>query len=138
MFAVPRPDHFTDHLHCCECADHDETLRQADLETIGLKELGNAGWDPLCFCSDQGKQYLMPALVRLCLETMDGEFSLGQFLFHLMADGGGQSFHERCSVAQREFLARFLGFAALTWPAELERSGCVEDFRQAMAIWGKA
>ncbi|NLI79062.1 MAG: hypothetical protein GX442_21795 [Candidatus Riflebacteria bacterium] len=138
MFAVPRPDHFTNHLHCCECAEHDETLRQADLETIGLKELGNAGGDPLCFCSDEGKRYLMPALIRLCLETMDGEFYLAQFLFHLMADGGGNSLFKSCSVAQREFLARVLGFVVLTWPAELEQSGCLEDLWQAMAIWGKA
>ncbi|WP_372880091.1 hypothetical protein [Psychromonas sp.] len=25
-----RPEYFTDYLHCCECAEHDATLRQSN------------------------------------------------------------------------------------------------------------
>jgi hypothetical protein len=26
LFNVPKPVHFTNYRHCCECAEHDETL----------------------------------------------------------------------------------------------------------------
>jgi hypothetical protein len=44
-----RPEHFTDFQHCCECAEHDELLRSRDLDTLRVEDVGNPGWDPLCF-----------------------------------------------------------------------------------------
>ena len=49
FLAEPLPDHFTDYTHCCECAEHDELLRARDRETLALEDVGNAGWDPICF-----------------------------------------------------------------------------------------
>jgi hypothetical protein len=79
---VPRPEHFTNYTHCCECFEHDETLRAATPDTIGLPELGNAGWDPICFISVEGFHYYMPALARLALGR-GPEYYLDQFLGHL-------------------------------------------------------
>jgi hypothetical protein len=79
---VPRPDHFTNYTHCCECAEHDATLRAATPDTIGLAELGNAGWDPICFISVEGFHYYLPALARLALGR-GREYYLDQFLVHL-------------------------------------------------------
>ena len=78
----PRPEHFTDYGHCCECAEHDATLRDAAPETIGLAELGNPGWDPICFVTPAGFRYYLPALARLALGRGEAYY-LGQFLFHL-------------------------------------------------------
>jgi hypothetical protein len=79
---VQRPEHFTNYQHCDECFDHDETLRGQTPETIGLTELGNPGWDPICFISVEGFHYYLPALSRLALGQVP-EYYLDQFLFHL-------------------------------------------------------
>ncbi len=79
---VPRPEHFTDYQHCCECAEHDATLRAATPDTIGLAELGNAGYDPICFITVEGFHYYLPALARLALGR-GGASYLDQLLFHL-------------------------------------------------------
>lgn len=64
---TPRPEHFTNHTHCSECAEHDETLRNETLESLSYDHL-RPGWDPLCFINPEGFQYYFPALVRLALE----------------------------------------------------------------------
>jgi hypothetical protein len=79
---VERPEHFTRYMHCCECAEHDETLRAATPATIGLPELGNPGWDPMCFVSVEGFHYYLPALARLALGR-GKDYYLDQLLCHL-------------------------------------------------------
>ncbi len=49
IFNAPKPTHFGNHQHCCECAEHDETLLAHDVDSMSLEQLGNPGWDPLCF-----------------------------------------------------------------------------------------
>lgn len=51
---IGRPEHFTNFTHCEECAEHDELLRMRDRETLCLEDVGNPGWDPICFCSSSG------------------------------------------------------------------------------------
>lgn len=60
LFSVPKPAHFTDYWHCWECAEHDATLLAADVDSIGLPQLGHPGWDPLCFSSAEGILYTCP------------------------------------------------------------------------------
>ena len=67
LFQMPKPEHFTNHCHCCECAEHDATLLAYDVDSIGREQLGNPGWDPSCFASVEGLLYYMPALIRLNL-----------------------------------------------------------------------
>jgi hypothetical protein len=62
--AEPRPEHFTNYTHGCECAEHNELLRARDRETLGLEDVGNPGWDPICFVTAEGFRYYLPALVR--------------------------------------------------------------------------
>jgi len=99
---VPRPEHFTDFTHCSECAEHDETLRAYTPDTIGLPELGNPGWDPICFITDAGYLYYFPAMARLALGVGD-EYYLSQFLFHLSPDR-----FSMMSPEQRQAVALFL------------------------------
>src|SRR5687768_5227242 len=112
LFSSSKPEHFTDYRHCCECAEHDQTLLSSDPDSIGLAELGNAGWDPLCFTSPEGLKYYMPALVRLTLDTIDNphESYLDQFLFHLIKDGPGNVLVSACDREQRQFIAQLLEY----------------------------
>ena len=111
-FNIPKPDHFTDYTHCCECTEHDQTLLAFDVDSIGLEELGNPGWDPLCFSSPEGLIYYMPALVRITVDTINNprQSYLDQMLFHLIMDGPGNRLVSACNEEQREFIATFLEY----------------------------
>ena len=63
------PENYTNRDHCDECAEHDETLRSYTPKSIGLEQLGNAGWDPICFVLPKAFKYYFPALVRLSLDS---------------------------------------------------------------------
>ncbi len=135
LFDVPRPEHFTDYTHCCECQEHDETLQGADIDTIGMQELGNPGWDPICFATPEARLYYLPALIRLSLETMRGDCYLAQLLFHLQWDGPDNDFFRRCNTAQRRYIARFLEHVIETYPEELDDALCADDALSAFQIW---
>jgi hypothetical protein len=86
--AEPRPEHFTDHTHGCECAEHDALPASRDLDTLRLEDVNNAGWDPICFVAAEGFRYYLPALVRLALKSAtSANWYLPQLLFHLTDDG---------------------------------------------------
>ncbi len=137
VFKADRPDHFTNYMHCEECAEHDNTLSQSDIDAIGLDELGNPGWDPICFCTNEGKKYYMPAFIRLSLETIYGESYLGQFLFHLEGNGEDNELYASCSRQQREFIASFVEHMINSYPKELE-SGChADEALRVHQIWSK-
>jgi hypothetical protein len=108
LFQVPKPAHFTNYQHCCECAEHDETLMTANVDSIGLQQLGNPGWDPLCFTSAEGLLYYMLALIRLTLDILDKpqERYLYQMLFHLIRAGKDNDLVRACSQEQRAFVAK--------------------------------
>lgn len=135
LFHARKPEHFTNYRHCCECAEHDETLLNSEIETIGMAELGNPGCDPICFTSPEGKKYYVPAFVRLTLETMTGDFYLDQFLFHLEGDGPGNDFFTSCSESQREFLAAFIAYLIDRYPEEIEAAYSADRALRTHQIW---
>jgi len=112
----PRPEHFTDHVHCCECAEHDATLRDAAPETIGLAELGNPGWDPICFVTPAGFRYYLPALARLALGRGQAYY-LGQFLFHMRSGRAAE-----LTAAQRAGVLALLEYVDGTMRDEMDGS----------------
>jgi hypothetical protein len=63
-----RPDHFTNYMHCSECAEHDEVLRSRNSDTLRIEDVGNSGCDPICYISPEGFAYYLPALARLALK----------------------------------------------------------------------
>ena len=85
VFRSNKPTLFVDPNHCSECEEHNQVLLDHTIDTISLSELGNPGWDPICFVDRQGFKYYLPALARLSLGTGD-QYYLGQFLFHLNPD----------------------------------------------------
>jgi hypothetical protein len=138
IFDVPKPEHFGNYQHCCECAEHDRTLSEFDRNSIGLEQLGNPGWDPLCFAHPEGLVYYLPALIRITLDTIStpSEQYLGQFLFHLIKDGPGNTFVEACSHEQRQFVAAFLEYLIEHHTVELhEDTMTSQDVLRAHEIW---
>jgi hypothetical protein len=141
IFNVQKPTHFTNYHHCCECAEHDETLRSYDIDSIGLQQLGHPSWDPLCFSSPEGLMYYMPALVRLTLDTTHNsqEMYLDQMLFHLIQDGKGNRLVSACSKEQRKFIADFLDYLIENHSAEIEMGVFYsDDILNAHDIWSTA
>ena len=135
---MPKPDHFTDYRHCCECAEHDQTLLASDIDSIGLEQLGNPGWDPLCFSSPEGMIYYMPALVRLTVDTIDdpSQSYLDQLLFHLIKDGPGNSLVSACNDEQRTFIAQFLEHLINDHPHQIAAEVFAsDDILRAHEIW---
>ena len=135
LFDGAKPEHFTNYRHCCECGEHDRTLLAATIDSIGLEELGNPGWDPMCFASAEGKKYYLPALIRLSLESIDDDFYFAQFLFHLEGDGPGNALFSACNEAQRCFILGFIEHMILSYPEILETHGCANDAFRVQAIW---
>jgi len=100
--AEPRPEHFTDHTHCCECAEHDAVLASRDIDSLRVEDVNNAGWDPICFVTTEGFRYYLPALVRLAFESAPSEdWYLPQLLFHLTYDGPQNRRVMCCSAVQQ-------------------------------------
>lgn len=138
IFNIKKPAHFTNYEHCCECAEHDETLVAHDIDSIGLEQLGNPGWDPLCFSSPEGLIYYMPALIRLTLNTIDNpqEMYLDQMLFHLIQDGKDNRLVSRCNAEQRQFIAGFLQYLIERHSARIDAGVfSADDILKAHEIW---
>lgn len=138
IFNVIKPTHFVNYQHCCECAEHDETLSAFDVDSIGLPQLGNPGWDPLCFSSAEGLMFYLPALIRLTLDTIDDprEMYLAQMLFHLIQDGISNRLVSACSKEQREFIADFLEYLIDNHSSQIEADVYFpDDILRAYEIW---
>ena len=138
--AMRKPDHFTNYMHCEECAEHDETLRLHDRETLRLDHVHNPGWDPLCFCSAEGKAYYMPALVRFALapSVRGGDWYWDQLLFHLAGDGPNNELIAYCNEAQRKAVAQFLAHIVQARTAEVEQSSSGDELLRVHEYWTQA
>lgn len=135
IFASERPQHFTDFPQCEESFEHDQTLINSTIEEIGLSELGNPGWDPICSCSVEGKKYFMPAFIRLSLETIDHDSYFYQFLFHLTYDDEKNNLLLSCSPTQREFIAHFIAYMIDSYPKQIEDNCSMDDSLFAYELW---
>jgi hypothetical protein len=135
-----RPAHFTDHTHCEECADHDELLRSRDRETLRLEDVGNPGWDPMCFVTDAGFGYYFPALARLALAAPEEELDWypRQLLFHLTYDGQANRHRRSLTPDQRGAVAALLRHLSETRPRLVEANGCADELRLAIDLWSRS
>jgi hypothetical protein len=138
FFDVPKPLHFTDYRHCCECAEHDQTLLAFDRDSIGWDQLGSPGWDPLCFSSPEGLVYYTPALIRLTLDGIENQSKsyLDQLLFHLIQDGKNNRLVTTCNTEQRNFIADFLEYLIINYAQQIgEATFLSDDILRAHEIW---
>lgn len=135
---LSKPEHFTDHTHCDECEEHDKTLRRRTRETLRREDLGNAGWDPITFSSEEGIGYLFPALARFSLlpDVWSHHSWYGsQLLSHLSCDGGGNRFLAWCSPGQRDAVYTLVGHLAATRRSAIERGSDEDALLTALSAW---
>jgi len=134
---VDRPEHFTDHRHCSECAEHDETLRSHDRHSLGQRHVGNPSWDPLCFCSAQGQAYYLPALARFALAPPDPQYGWygEQLLFHLTSGGERNALYLHCTPDQRAAIAALLAHLVESRAALVDAHRAQDDLLRAWELW---
>ena len=132
-----RPEHFTNFEHCCECAEHDELLRWRDRDTLQIDDVGNPGWDPLCFTSAEGLLYYLPALGRLALEepTERLDWYVPQLHFHLTYEDKKNRILVAASPDQRRAIGQLLRHIVETRAELCERWACRADLLAAAALW---
>ena len=133
---TPRPEHFTDYTHCCECAEHDETLRNETIETLSYEHV-RPGWDPLCFITPEGFQYFFPALVRLATEGSAETYFIDQLIFHLELDGARNARYLKFTPEQRDYVVRLLSNLVETRADEIEANLDSDAIFRAMDIWSE-
>lgn len=107
--SVRKPEHFTNYDHCEECAEHDQTLRACDRDTVSRADFGVPGWSPIGFCSAQGLMYYFPALVRYSLmPDIHGYEGLAGLVAIAIGPGGvGNALASVANPAQRSVFVRF-------------------------------
>lgn len=134
---VSKPEHFADHTHCSECAEHDTVLRSRTRETLRREDLGN-GWDPVSFSNAQGIAYLFPALARFALLPdvwRDHDWYGSQLLSHLRWEGSDNRFLAWCSPIQREVVYAFVRHLANTRRSAIESRGDEDLLQAALSAW---
>lgn len=133
----PRPEHFTDYRHCCECYEHDELLRSRDRETLRVEDVGSEAWDPVCFATPDAFAYYMPALARLALAPPDPVWGWygSQLAFHLAYDGPRNARWERCTPGQRRAVAALLAHVVESRAALADDSYSTDRLLQALDVW---
>jgi hypothetical protein len=133
--SIPRPEHFTNHEHCEECADHDVTLSSYDPDTLPFEVVGNPAWDPMCFVTQQAFLYLFPGLIRLALNGEGDEDYLEQFLFHVTYDGLDSRFFYLFNTEQRTVTLEALRFIAERNPDRITSLLLESEMETALTLW---
>lgn len=135
--SLPKPEHFTNFTHCEECAEHDDLLRNRTRETLTLEDVGNPGWDPMCFSSPEGMAFYMPALARLAFAETTYSFQWygHQLLFHLYSGGLHNGLYVHCNLEQREAIATLIGAMIESSTTDIESSSSDDEFLRAHEIW---
>jgi hypothetical protein len=132
---VTRPEHFTDYTHCCECAEHDETLRAHSPDTITREALGHAGWDPMTFVTNTGFRYFLPALIRMALTGTGDDYYIDQFLSQVIRDGPRNNRWCACTVVERALVLKALHALLETRAEEIENDLDADRLMQAIDPW---
>jgi hypothetical protein len=133
----PRPEHFTDYRHCCECAEHDELLRSRDPATLTIDDVGNPGWDPLCHISAEGFRYFLPALARLALDPPRSAagWYLPQLLFHLNYQGSDNRHLLAATPCQRQAVVQMLLHIGESHGELVREYDEAEELAMTIALW---
>lgn len=138
---VARPEHFTNYMHCSECAEHDSTLSAHTPDTVTRDALGHAGWDPITFATDGGFRYYLPALIRMALTGRDDDYYIDQFLSQVIRDGPRNSRWCACTVEERAVVLKALIWLLEERTEDVDGSLDADRLMQAIDIWsddGKA
>lgn len=132
-----RPEHFVDLPQGLEGADHDQLLRSRDKTTLSLGDVGNVGYDPLCFINPAGFAYFFPALARLALieSSRTHDWYATQFLFHLTCQGRENRFLIAFTPQQRRVVCRFVEYLVESRAGWADESFCSDELLTAIELW---
>jgi hypothetical protein len=135
--SIIRPEHFTNFGHCEECLEHDETLLSVGREQLTLKHLGMPGWDPVTFCTPEGKAYLLPALARLALNEPDEEYGWygPQFLNHLYSAYEYNDLWQYCNDGQKKVVACLILHLINSRAGLIDSYLCADEFLRCYELW---
>jgi hypothetical protein len=131
-----KPRHFTNYTHCKECQEHDDLLRKREANSLTIEDIGNPGWDPICYISPEGFEYYFPAFVRLTLSDSRMSY-LSQLLFHLSYQGAKNRHFQHFSPKLRAEVAFVLRHLSENHPEIVDYLGCGEDLQKALSIWSR-
>ncbi|MEX0681890.1 MAG: hypothetical protein WD904_07430 [Dehalococcoidia bacterium] len=78
---APRPEHFTNHTHCCECSETDAFFQQHTPKSFAaltdpFETL------PVAFLTEEAFHYLAPGILRY-LPRSGEHYNVGDVLFHI-------------------------------------------------------
>jgi hypothetical protein len=132
---IERPEHFTNHTHCCECRDHDDELQPFTPATIPRSALGHMGWDPITFCTDQGFRYFLPGMIRIVLTETGEDNYFEQFMWHVSAIAEGHDRYKVCTPAERAVVAMTLNWLLEHRSEEIEQEMVAQDLLSAIERW---
>jgi hypothetical protein len=112
-------------------------LRSRDIDSLTIDDLGNPGWDPICFVTYKAFLYYFPALARLALEqpSCGHAWYFEQLIFHLTYE---DRLNRRLFVANprhKEAVLLLLARVRDTRLALVKKYGCQKELEQALAIW---
>jgi hypothetical protein len=97
---TPRPEKFTDHPYCDECAEADEYFR--DFTPVTIAEVTDPPETlPISFLTDQAFSYLLPGMLRWLPRT-GRQYCVGDVLFHV--ENRLQTFNTKQRGALRDLL----------------------------------
>ena len=112
-------------------------LQGETIESIGIKKLGT-GCEALIYCTTDGIQYFMPALIRLSLETIHTDFYFSDCAYYLQGNGNNNSYYLSCTSEQRRFIAHFILYMMEQYATEIENNGYDDDVLNAYGVWASA
>jgi hypothetical protein len=69
----PKPDHSTDYLHCLECKEYDDLLRNVKCADLTIEQIGTECWGPVAFLLPEAMAYYMPKFIELALLNVDNK-----------------------------------------------------------------
>lgn len=134
-----RPEHFTDYEHCEECAEHDEVMRSATLDTLDSVHLGGPGWAPFSFLTVEGFAHYMPRILELAVTgkgNEHGDLFLSDILFQLVPGEEYDRF-KNYSTAQRQAVLGALLYAKENCQEGLALYASEDDMEEAISYWGR-
>lgn len=130
-----RPAVFTNDPCCGEGAEYDAMFRMHTPDSIGLRELGNSGLDPIFYITPEAYRYYFPALARLAVDNIASGNFLDLFLFHLRLDGYQNRFLKTFSEVERCFVARFLQALNRHYGEIIEERHNPFELEATMKLW---
>ena len=135
---VERPVYFTDVNHCSECREHHDELSARPRMELQRSDLGDCGWDPLCFTSAEGIAYLFPLLARYSMAPSfwpDHDWYGDRLAFHLTYEEQGNRFYRSCNSTQRSAVAGMIAWITENRTDEIELYFSDDEWLHAWRVW---